>query len=209
MFQRHWLKQRNTATLQHIWLNLCAVYCKTFSAWYVSTHGGWDIARGVVVNFDWRERFPRPRSQQRGACAPRTARSRAGGECGRGSPPPIFLRLLIPNGPENKLIESQPNEYDVICRTLQCERSTCGQRYLPEHRSGSKIFAGTAFHCIPTPLHSWILPVIKSAPPLEEDEHGQKAHVWLDIRLEIKITMLSSTTEQRQSRSIKAAQWRN
>ena len=64
-----------------------------------------------------------------GACAPtqRTACSRAGGWCGkgpRGVTPGIFLRFLMPNpafglcgqfGPENKLIEGQPNEYDVIC----------------------------------------------------------------------------------------------
>ena len=30
---------------------------------------------------------------------------------------------------------------------------SCGQRYLTERRSGSKIFAGTAFHRVPAPLH--------------------------------------------------------
>jgi len=58
-------------------------------------------------------------------------------------------------GPESELIEGQPNEYDVISRSAARERSTCGQRYLPERRSGSKIFAGTAFHRVPAPLHPW------------------------------------------------------
>jgi len=58
--------------------------------------------RGVVVNFDLGERFPRTVS-----------------------PPPagnffeIFdakSRVWRQFGPENKLIECQPNEYDVICR---------------------------------------------------------------------------------------------
>ena len=42
-------------------------------------------------------------------------------------PPEKFLRFLETNptfggqfGPENKLIEGQPNEYDVIAGTLQC-----------------------------------------------------------------------------------------
>ena len=48
-------------------------------------------------------------------------------------------------GPENKLIEGQANEYDVICRNASVLAFTCGQRYLPERRSGNKIFAGTAF----------------------------------------------------------------
>ena len=83
-------------------------------------------ARGVVVNFDLGERFPRSRSQQRGSLRPHARRVAVlGGGCGRGSPPPPenVLRFLMPNpafggqfGPENKLIEGQPNEYDVICR---------------------------------------------------------------------------------------------
>jgi len=59
----------------------------------------------------WGERFPRPRSQQPGSLRPRTRR--------------VALRFLMPNpafggqfGPENKLIEGQPNEYDVICRNI-------------------------------------------------------------------------------------------
>ena len=52
-------------------------------------------------------------------------------------------------GPENKLIEGQPNEYDVICRNA----SVLAFQYLPDRRSGSKIFAGTAFHRVPAPLH--------------------------------------------------------
>ena len=145
MFQQHWLKQRNTATLQHIWLNLCAVYCKTFSAWYVSTHGGWDIAKGVVVNFDLRERFPTPRSQQRGACAPRTACSRAWGECGRGSPPPIFWDFWYQMGQKinwsrvnltsttwfaGRFSVSVPPVANDICRS-----TVPAPKYLPEQRS--------------------------------------------------------------------------
>jgi len=33
------------------------------------------------------------------------------------------------------------------------QRSGCDQQYLPERRSGSKIFAGTAFRRVPAPLH--------------------------------------------------------
>ena len=74
-----------------------------------------------------------------GELAPlRTACSRAGGGCGRGSPTPAerVRGCLTPGkivdifdaksrfwgqfGPENKLIEGQPNEYDVICRNAQC-----------------------------------------------------------------------------------------
>ena len=44
--------------------------------------------RGVVVNLDLGERFPRPRSQQRGSLRPCARRVRARGGCGRGSPPP-------------------------------------------------------------------------------------------------------------------------
>jgi len=29
---------------------------------------------------------------------------------------------------------------------------------LPQRRSGSKIFAGTAFHRVPAPLHPWSAP---------------------------------------------------
>ena len=65
---------------------------------------------------------------------PRTACSRAGSGCGRGRPLPLrgsggitpgkyFLKIFDAKyrfwgqfGPENKLIEGQPNEYDVICR---------------------------------------------------------------------------------------------
>jgi len=64
--------------------------------------------RGVVVNFDLRERFPRPRSQQWGSLRPRARRVAvlgvgAGGgrllpQRGSGvSPRKIFLRFLMPN----------------------------------------------------------------------------------------------------------------
>jgi len=76
------------------------------------------------------------------------------------SPPEYFKEIFDAKsrvwgqfGPENKPIEGQPNEYDVICLNASVLAFTCGQRYLPEHRSGSKInFAGTAFHRVPAPL---------------------------------------------------------
>ena len=89
--------------------------------------------RGVVVNFYFGERFPRPRAQLRGRLRPRARRVAVlGVGAGGGRPLPLrgsggvtpgkFLRFLMPNpafggqfGPENKLIEGQPNEYDVIC----------------------------------------------------------------------------------------------
>jgi len=37
--------------------------------------------------------------------------------------------------------------------TLQYQRSGCGRQYLPEHRSGSKIFARTVLRRVPAPLH--------------------------------------------------------
>ena len=39
--------------------------------------------------------------------------------------------------------------------TLQYQRSACDKQYLPERRSGSKIFAGTALRRVPAPLHPW------------------------------------------------------
>jgi len=96
--------------------------------------------RGVVVNFDLRERFPRPRSQQRGILRPRARRVAVLG-MGAGGGRRLPLSPLLPLrgsggvtseiffeifdaksrvwgqfGPENKLIEGQPNEYDMICR---------------------------------------------------------------------------------------------
>jgi len=87
-----------------------------------------------VVNFDLVERFPRPRSQQRGSLRPR-AQSVAVLGVGAGGSRPLplrgsggitpgkfFFRFFYAKsrvwgqfGPENKLIEGQPNEYDVIC----------------------------------------------------------------------------------------------
>jgi len=111
-----------------------------------------------VVNFDLGERFPRPRSQQWGSLRPCGRRVAVLG-LGAGGGRPLPLRGsggLTPGkivdifdaksrfwgqfGPENKLIEGQPNEYDVICRNAQCWRSTCGQRYLPERVLASKYF---------------------------------------------------------------------
>jgi len=91
------------------------------------------IIRGVVVNFDLGERFPRPRSQQWGSLHPRARRVavlgwvREGVALSRrrvwGCHPGEFFGIFDAKspvwgqfGPENKLIEGQPNEYDVICR---------------------------------------------------------------------------------------------
>jgi len=41
----------------------------------------------------------------------------------------------------------------LFAGTLQYQRSGCAKQYLPERRSGSKIFAGMAFRRVPTPLH--------------------------------------------------------
>jgi len=80
-----------------------------------------------VVIFDFGERFPRPRSQQRGSLRPRAWRV-AVLEVGAGRgpgvlPPEFFFEIFVAKsrvwgqfGTENKLIECQPNEYDVICR---------------------------------------------------------------------------------------------
>ena len=95
------------------------------------------VTRGVVVNFDMGERFPRPRSQQRGSLCPRSRRVAVlGVDSGGGpgvSPPGKFLEIFDAKsrvwgqfgpkrerqfGPENKLIEGQPNEYDVFCRNV-------------------------------------------------------------------------------------------
>jgi len=85
----------------------------------------------VLLNFDLGERFPRPRSQQRGSLCPCTWRGAVLG-LGMGGVAPSHWGGLGCHpqkeifdakscvwgqfGPENKLIESQPNEYDVICR---------------------------------------------------------------------------------------------
>ena len=91
-------------------------------------------SRGVVVNFDLGEWFPRSRSQQRGRLHPRARRVAVlGVSAGGGRPlplresggviPRIFFEIFDAKsrvwgqfGPENKLIEGQPNEYDGICR---------------------------------------------------------------------------------------------
>jgi len=89
-----------------------------------------------VVNFDLGERFPSPRSQQRGSLRPHARRVAVLGVVAGGS---RFLPLrgsegVIPGNffdifdaksrvcgqfwPENKLIEGQTNEYNVICKLL-------------------------------------------------------------------------------------------
>jgi len=113
-----------------------------------------------VVNFDLGERFPRPRSQQRGSLRPSAGRAAVLGWVRQGSPPlaeevrgvtpgkffEIFdakSRVWGQFGPENKLIEGRPNEYDVIYRNA----SVLAFHLWPT------IFAGTAFHRVPAPLH--------------------------------------------------------
>ena len=93
------------------------------------------MAKGVVVNFDFGERFPGPRSQQRGSLRPRARRvavlgvGAGGGRplplMGSGVSPPEMVeifdaksRVWRQSGPENTLIAGQPDEYDVI---WQCE----------------------------------------------------------------------------------------
>jgi len=92
-----------------------------------------------VVNFDFGGMVSETRVPATGELAPpRTACSRVGGGCGRGSPPPtegvlsvtlgkffeIFdakFRVWGQFGPENKLIEGQPNQYTTsFAGTLQC-----------------------------------------------------------------------------------------
>jgi len=103
--------------------------------------------RGVVVNFDLGKRFPRPRSQHRGSLRPRARRVAAEGIRGY-HPRKIFeifdarSRVWGQFGPENKLIEGQPNEYDMICRNASV---------LAFHQWPT-IFAVTAFHRVPAPL---------------------------------------------------------
>ena len=82
-----------------------------------------------MINFDLVERFPRRRSQQWGSLSVAVlgvgaGRGRPLPPTGSGvSPPEIFFEIFDAKfrvwwqfGPENKLIEGQPNEYDVICR---------------------------------------------------------------------------------------------
>ena len=102
--------------------------------------------RGVVVNFDLAERFPRPRSQQRGSLRPRARHGV--------SPLEIFLRFLMPNPAFGGNLGQKIN-WSRVNRT-STTWFACDQRYLPERRSSSKIFAGTAFYRIPAPLHTWL-----------------------------------------------------
>jgi len=107
-----------------------AVVTMSSSRWSLWCSAGALTTRGVVVNFDFGEQFPRPTSQQRGSLRSRARRVAVlGVRAGRGrrlplmgsgvSPPEIFdtkSRVRGQFGPENKLIEGRPNAYDVICR---------------------------------------------------------------------------------------------
>ena len=138
---------------------------------------------GVAVNFDLGERFPRPRSQQRGSLPPPPRARRvavlgvgAGGARPlpmrgyRGVTPGNFFEIFDAEsrvwrqfGPENKPIEGQPNEYDVICRNASvlaslpavandiCRSAVPAPKYLPERRS-------TTFPHHNTPCSTVLLP---------------------------------------------------
>ena len=86
-----------------------------------------------MVNFDLGERFLRPMFQQRESLRPRARRVAVLGVSVGGVAPPVEeVRGVTPGnffemfdaksrvwgqfGPENKPIEGQTNEYDVICR---------------------------------------------------------------------------------------------
>ena len=86
-----------------------------------------------MVSFDLGERFPRPRYQQRGSLRPRARRVAVLGRMREGVAPSFWggpgchprkifwdfwcqIQRLGQFGPENKLIEGQPKEYDVIWR---------------------------------------------------------------------------------------------
>ena len=79
------------------------------------------------------------------------------------SPPKFFFenfdaksRVWGQFGSENKLIEGQPNEYDVICWNASVLAFHLWPAIFAERRSGSKIFAGAAFHRVPAPVHPWL-----------------------------------------------------
>ena len=119
----------------------------------ISRARGTADSRGVVVNSDLAERFPRPRSQQRGSLRPRARRVAVlavggGGDRHSRNFFEIFdakSRVWGQFGPENKLIEGQPNEYDLICRNASvasfhltsdiCRSAVPTLKYLPERRS--------------------------------------------------------------------------
>ena len=51
---------------------------------------------------------------------------------------------------------------NIVCKVITTrfagtyQRSGCDKQYLPERRSGSKIFAGMAFRHVPASLHPWL-----------------------------------------------------
>jgi len=65
------------------------------------------------------------------------------------------IRIWGQFGTENKLIEGQPNEYDVICRNTSVLAFHLWPTIFAERRCGSKIFAGTEFNRVPAALHPW------------------------------------------------------
>ena len=71
-------------------------------------------------------------------------------------PPKNFLEIF----------DAKSRFWGQFAGKLQCYRSTRGQRYLPERRSGSKIFAAPRVDLMPlidyvkTKEHCWLLQVL-------------------------------------------------
>jgi len=87
-----------------------------------------------------------------------------------GITPGNFLRFLMPNpafgeqfGPENKLIEGQPNEYDVICPERLSVSVPPVANDRPICRSA---VPAPKFHRVPTPLL------------FVSEHHIEKFHEW-------------------------------
>jgi len=135
-----------------------------------------------------------------GVGTPRSACSRAGGGCGRRSPPPaervrgcyprnfFFIdfwcqRPCLGGNLGQKINWSRVSLTSTtwFAGTLQCKRSTCGQRYLPERRSGSKILAGTAFPHHYTPGNTPMGYYVKTTSSTKLEEYiyarSQKCHL--------------------------------
>jgi len=50
---------------------------------------------------------------------------------------------------------------------------------MPERRSGSKIFAGTAFHRVPAPIHPWVYPAVEFGSYTTRSLVTRRQVVWL------------------------------